>query len=535
MRFQLRIIPVLLLLLAVSGACVKPQAEIVPEPPEGFEDLLQAYSTGQRWTAISQGGGMLTIDFYKWQTVSINSSTFVTEDCTDIEPGITGINMNGNWMVRGKDTGIRRTVSQKEPSVPVYIFWNASNLTVCTSDGDRFSLEYVDPELAARIPVVNITTYGGKPITSKEDYVDGSLAISNPDNKYGFKDGFAAEMKIRGRGNSTWDMPKKPWKIKFNDKQCLFNMSTDKEWCLLANYTDKTLVRNIVAMELSRICGFKWTPRMVSVEVNLNGKYQGVYTFCEHKKVSKERVNIDTDNGDILFEIDEQQDENVCWWTELGVPVMFSDPSEPSAEQVSKAKQTFKDFEAALKSEDYSALERCADLESLANYFIIQELTKNIDGNLRRSSFITLEDGGRLEMYHVWDFDLSQGNADYYGTPPGKTAKGWWVKDYGAQGKNSGWYWRLFKLESFRKLVQSRWNELYPRFLEIPDYIDRQSALIGTDAILRDEKAWPYSQYRSVNWWNASHSFVDYETELSYYRKFYSERLEWMNTEINAL
>ena len=189
--------------------------------------------------------------------------------------------------------------------------------------------------------------------------------------------------------------------------------------------------------------------------------------------------------------VKEQMDEPVCWWTELDVPMMFSDPSEPSQEQISQSKKFVKDFETALKAEDYGALEKYADLESFANNFIIQELTKNIDGNLRKSSFITLEKGGRMEMYHVWDFDLSQGNADYYGNPPGKGPQGWWVKDFGARGKNTGWYWRLFKLEEFRKLVKERWNKLYPEFQKIPDYIDRQSRIIGEEAIARDEKAWP--------------------------------------------
>ena len=86
-------------------------------------------------------------------------------------------------------------------------------------------------------------------------------------------------MKIRGRGNSTWDMPKKPYKVKLESKASILGMPADKEWALLANYADKTLLRNVTAMEISRICGFKWTPRMVSVEVYMNGKYEGVYTF----------------------------------------------------------------------------------------------------------------------------------------------------------------------------------------------------------------------------------------------------------------
>jgi hypothetical protein len=155
-------------------------------------------------------------------------------------------------------------------------------------------------------------------------------------------------MGIRGRGNSTWGWPKKPWKIKLDEKASLLGMPADKEWALLANYSDRTLVRNIVAMRLSEICGFSWTPRMRSVEVYLNGGYQGVYTLCEHKKVSSDRVDIDlvgeADNegeavtGGYYFEIEEQQDETTCWLTSMEVPMMFSDPEEPTARQLEYVK-----------------------------------------------------------------------------------------------------------------------------------------------------------------------------------------------------
>lgn len=86
-------------------------------------------------------------------------------------------------------------------------------------------------------------------------------------------------MGIRGRGNSTWGFPKKPWKVKLKEKASLLGMPADKEWALLANYADRTLLRNVTVMHLSEICNFPWTPRMRSVEVYLNNAYQGVYTL----------------------------------------------------------------------------------------------------------------------------------------------------------------------------------------------------------------------------------------------------------------
>ena len=53
------------------------------------------------------------------------------------------------------------------------------------------------------------------------------------------------------------------------------------------------------------------------------------------------------------------------------------------------------------------------DVPSFINYFIIQELAKNVDGNLRCSCYMVIRKNGKIEMSLVWDFDLAFGNADY--------------------------------------------------------------------------------------------------------------------------
>ena len=69
------------------------------------------------------------------------------------------------------------------------------------------------------------------------------------------------EMKIRGRGNSTWALhPKKPYQLKLESKRTLFGMPSDKKWLFLAEYSDKTLIRNRLAFELGRLSTLRWTP-----------------------------------------------------------------------------------------------------------------------------------------------------------------------------------------------------------------------------------------------------------------------------------
>ena len=396
------------------------------------------------------------------------------------------------------------------------------------------------------IPVVRIKTKNGAGIHDKKNYVDGTITITDPEKMYSDVTEFTADMGIRGRGNSTWGFPKKPWKVKLDEKASLLGMPADKEWALLANYADRTLLRNIVAMKLSEICGFSWTPRMRSVEVYLNDKYQGVYTLCEHNKVSKDRVNIEVvgegDNsgdavtGGYYLEIEEQQDETTCWWTSMNVPMMFSDPEEPTDEQYEYVTGLFDEFETALESDDFAdpllGYSNYINVDSFINYFIVQELTKNPDGNLRKSSFITKERGKKMEMYHVWDFDLTLGNCGYFPGAVGNGPDGFWVKDYGQGDRyKGGWFYRLFQDPAFVDAVQTRWNELLPELKKIPEFIDEQAFIIKP-ARERNFKVWNINE--SVFWVNFP-SLGSYEAELDYLKKFYTERLQWLTTEINKL
>ena len=149
------------------------------------------------------------------------------------------------------------------------------------------------------LPVVFINTKDRAPIVSKDDYVDATIRIiGTPDNG----GDFSGEMKIKGRGNSTWGMPKKPYKMKFDQKTSLLGEPKDKEWVLLANYVDNTSLRSETAFFIGRLSLLEWTPRTHFVEVFLNEVYDGTYQLCEQIKIAEDRVNV-TDDG-YLLEVD---------------------------------------------------------------------------------------------------------------------------------------------------------------------------------------------------------------------------------------
>ena len=380
-----------------------------------------------------------------------------------------------------------------------------------------------------RIPMVHITTEDGKAIDSKEDYVKASFRFEDPSRFYTDQKTVEVTGKIKGRGNTTWGMPKKPYRIKLDEKARLFGFPGDKDWILLANYSDKTLLRNILAMEISRLCGMSWTPRMLSVDVYLNGEYIGVYTFCDHKEVAPDRVNIEvateTDiEGGYYLEIEEAMDEPVCFKTVWDTPVMFHEPEKPTEAQQRYVKEWFNGFEHALErvqgEHDY-AYRSYIDIPSFINYYIIQEITKNPDGNVRKSTYLTKEKGKPLEMYHVWDFDITLGNCDYTD----------FEKPEGWQMRYVKWYNQLFFDPDFKKAVVDRWNELYSTLLtQVPAFLDRQHALLaGAEA--RNFDRW---QILGVKVWPNYYAFPTYGQEYAFLKEFYEARLAWLNNRING-
>ena len=518
----------------------------------GFVELIEAYESGKSFSGAVHSADGCIIKFTDGSSVSIPRTSFIVYDCTQTYAQEVTV-VSGWWKVGEINLPIRADSSlSRKDSEPVYVYHDSRTLYMYLSN--REVLEFNSPaveqekELAKRqnIPIVRINTVGKAPILDKKNYVDGTISISDPEKLYSDVEEFKADMGIRGRGNSTWGWEKKPWKVKLDSKESLLGMPADKEWALLANYADRTLMRNIVAMKLSEICGFSWTPRMHSVELYLNDEYQGVYTLCEHKKVSKDRVNIDVvgenDNGgDALtgayyLEMEENQDETTCWWTTMGVPMMFSDPEEPTSEQYAYMTGYIDAFEKALQSDDsddpelgYAAY---IDVASFIDYYIVQELTKNVDGNLRKSSFITKEQGKKMEMYHLWDFDLTLGNCGYFNSSVGNGPENFWIKDYRSNSTyGGGWFWHLFKDPAFVKAVQTRWNELMPQLETIPQYID-ELAFTLDKAQKRNFDRWDIRN--SVDWVKMP-SRGSYEAEVRYLKEFYSKRLEWLDTAINEL
>ena len=165
-------------------------------------------------------------------------------------------------------------------------------LTVTVSASGSHTGTYQASMYLSKLPVMYVDTEGGQPITSKETYINGNFKIQgNAEYNSANTTLYDGVIEIKGRGNSTWQNPKKPYKIKLDKKTDIFGFGKNKHWVLLANYTDESHMRNMLAYNLSDAMGMPYMQN-VHVDLVLNGKYQGTYQFCEQIRIADGRVNI---------------------------------------------------------------------------------------------------------------------------------------------------------------------------------------------------------------------------------------------------
>ena len=177
------------------------------------------------------------------------------------------------------------------------------------------------------------------------------------------------------------------------------------------------------------------------------------------------------------------------------------------------------------------------DIESFAKAYIVNELTKNIDGNMRKSSFITKEKGKKLEMYHLWDYDLTLGNCNYLDDEFGATdgPEGWFIKDfscnYWTHGWNhTNWYTRLTDDPAFCAKVKEIWDKHHQELSSIPDFIDVK-AMIMEDSQKRNFKRW---DILNTSVWPNVVVKGTYAGEVEYLKDYYTKRFRWLDGKFNV-
>ena len=320
-----------------------------------------------------------------------------------------------------KEPGVNRTMQYADVDCSRgfryvrYVSPNDVRCNVAEVEFHGYASEGDDSKLyqLTNLPTVVINTYGAKEITSKEVEIGANVYIISQDGTDLLS---TKNTGVRGRGNASWDFPKKPYRLKFESKQSpLGAPASAKKWTLISNYGDKTLMRNMLAFEVSRNVGQSYTPFCHPVDVIVNGEYRGCYQLCDQVEAASGRVEA---KDGYLIEIDAYAYNEDVWFNSTrNTPVTIKHPDEDDItdQQIAFITDYFNKMEAAVFATNYkdetNGYRKYLDVDSFLRNFIIGEFCGNTDTFW---SVYMYKDAGEGKLYTgpAWDYDLGFEN-DY--------------------------------------------------------------------------------------------------------------------------
>ncbi len=371
-----------------------------------------------------------------------------------------------------------------------------------TMNGSSYLLRVMQSD---HIPAVFLTTSSGTManIDASADHSfaeTGSMLLTAEDGSVVYNGGLS---QVKGRGNATWGYPKRPYQIKLDSKTSLFGMGKAKTWLLLANYYDKSLIRNALVMDMADQIGLKDPVKYVYVDVYANHQYLGNYMFCEKVEVGSNRVDItdlekateeqnsaDLDTysrgGDVnssaagtykyynipnnpaditggyLLEFDyagRYLNEASGFVTNNDVPVVIKSPEYASKAQVEYIRSYVQAAEDAMYSvSGYNSAGKhyseYLDVDSAVLHYLLEEWCRNPDAGF--SSFYIYKDSdlsgdNKIHFDQVWDYDTSFGNLTDLNFGMDGADK-WWAKSV-------RWFKALFAHEDFAEQVETAYRD----------------------------------------------------------------------------
>lgn len=465
-----------------------------------------------------------TISEFKF--LNKNNPTSVISDVTAViegdeikvsSPFITSVT---NLVATFSSNGYKVMVKGVEQESGIIANDFSSPVTYRVVDQDGNAMEYKVSVLYSGLPVVFVDTPNSVAITSKDIWTEGvTIKIVNPDGSVSYE----GTTSFRGRGNSTWTYPKKPYAIKLDKKASIMGMPKHKRWVLLANWMDRTLMRNRVAFKLGECTQLDYTPRGEYVELVLNGKHLGNYFLCEQIKVDENRVNIaeiDAESEDItggyLMELDTYFDEFFKFKSTIkNFPYMFKDPDEDISDAMFNYMQGYIN---TMEDELYNNFgtevwKDYLDINSFVDYWFAVELTSNNEPAHPKSVYMHKDAGEKLCAGPMWDYDWAS-------FIPDRTTS--------YQLKNCLYYPQLFTDDDFISVVKERWPAAKENFNKVSEFIDLEADKIrNSDKI--NSAMWPISV--RVN----GDEIMTFDDAVLRLKNSYLDKLQWLDQQINNM
>ena len=458
-----------------------------------------------------------------------------------------------------------KSVSYQAPNAPfayIHSKWSdgksgVSRIDNVCSDGETFVIEIKAHSLDG-VPSLEIFTEDGEGITSRVESKNCTVTLSNTDEKDCFEN---ISAQVRGRGNSSWQYPKKSIRLKFDSKRSMLGSAyRAKTWILISNYGDKSLLRNMIAYDMSeKMSGFEYTVSHEFIDVYINNEYYGLFMLTDKIAVGEGRLELDEtvyaepEKNAYIIEIgaanpDTPGNKGVdCFSTERDPNRTYyinypetDDPAYDPDVHLAYIEDYINQCLAALSEQNWTKICKLIDVSSFVDYYLLQELFLNKDAFWRSVHFYK-KPNGKLYAGPVWDFDQGVGNAndlygggvydvrpdtdfDYVNSSHKKTAGSPWVACV------STWNRRLLRNEEFVSLLQKRLRECGPILKEVlkkaetgSDYPDSYYSLYHR-AMDRNFAQW---QIMGHSIWPNTPAIVEIKTvsgQIDYMREWLLER-----------
>jgi len=306
--------------------------------------------------------------------------------------------------------------------------------------------------------------------SNKDNVVQSMVGIEDGSGTYNLV-ASAAEMK--GRGNYTWNLPKKPYQIKFANSTSILGMPKGKAWVLLANDADGSLMRNKLAFDYALAIGSPFASESRWVDLVVNGEYLGNYLVAEKVEVKTNRVDL-TDPKAVLSELDNNygyaEDYKFISTTskttftlkdaKSGVPDLPTPLPADSAAGWADMQATLNKLDGLLAaaSPDWAAISAIIDIDSFAKFYFVNELTENPE--IVASSIYFYKNGLTSKLYAgpVWDYDSSLGTYDHTESLGAFTNAEYTKNADWLRYRGNGWYRQLFRNPQFVAAVNAMWQ-----------------------------------------------------------------------------
>jgi hypothetical protein len=406
-------------------------------------------------------------------------------------------------------------------SIPITVVYNKDPTKTAS-----FEITVSGKLIPTGLPVIYINTQNAAPIISKEDWVRMTVKVVSDNPDHCFETISGDDHRIRGRGNTTWGYPKKPYRMRLRPSpgKSMFGLTEAENWVLLADWKTTTLLPTTIAFELGqRFNGPLFKNNYVYVDVVLNGEYQGTYILTEHMRVAPGRVEID-ENDDYLVEIDSYWDEdpkfrlqNLKGGDGLGLPIMITSPDygvniyDPRYQFVI---DSLNEFDAVLSDSNFpnNDWQEIIDIDSFIDYIMINEMVRNNELIHPKSVFMCKVAGEKIRMSHLWDFDWAFGMGGNLSTSASSATR----------ASSKGFFQRFFDDPVFVTKYKARWNEKYSEIQSMSVFIEETAIKIKKSHSL-NYKRW----YEGTN-----NSFV-FEDEVNKLKTWWNNRAAYLNTNIS--